>query len=259
MLAMTSHAIRTTHTRSSTRVLATERLSFHTAGCRSQERSGIRTRLKDKLWLNTMKNSVFRLTPCTVILPRGHCCQVRRQIAVRDLSSRQHRRRISLLRRSLVRMLCHMVHMASRMRGMVDEPLQDACTPLYPAPPHVPNHGTTRYALAMSMSIDFHSRSGPLFSMFGRSPRNGSTSATYSYIHDLLRQLYVRTKAVRNHVDRVSERDLCKTLRKPPSRYTSYCKLYNFVPPVQVLKTLVAQLVGSRLTAGLPAHANMQV
>lgn len=124
-------------------------------------------------------NSVFRLTPLYCNLPRGrYYCQVRRQIAVIHLfaGSKHHRRPIQLLRRSLVRMLCHMVHMASCMRGMVDKPLQHACTPLYPARPHVPNHSSTLlYALATAMSIDFHSRSGPLFSMFGRSPRNGST------------------------------------------------------------------------------------
>lgn len=127
-------------------------------------------------------------------------------------------------------MLCHMVHMASCMRGMVDEPLQDVCTPLYPAPPHVPNHSITRYALARPTSIDFHSRSGPLFSMFGRSPRNESTSATLTYMTCCYN--VCSTNVVRNDVDRVSERDLCKCLRIPRSRKTSYCRLYNFVPHV---------------------------
>lgn len=54
-------AIRTSHTRNSTHVLTTGRLSFHTAGRRSQERSGIRTRLKDKLWLNATRTVCFVL------------------------------------------------------------------------------------------------------------------------------------------------------------------------------------------------------
>ena len=162
--------------------------------CRSLESGAIRhqNKIQRQTLAERYENSVFRLTPCTAIcivattarnFVRSPCWIV--------FADRKHRQRISLLRRSLVRMLCHMVHMASCMRGMVDEPLQHACTPFYPARPHVPNHSTIRYAWAMSTNIDFRSRSGPLFSMFGRSLRNGSTSATLTHMTCLDKCVYL--------------------------------------------------------------------
>ena len=180
--------IRTSHTWNSTHVLTnwTTVVSY----CRLPESGAVRHQSKTQrqTLAERYENSVFRLTPLHCNLPRGrYCWQVLRQIAVIDLfAGSKHRRRIQLLRRSLVRMLCHMVHMASCMRGMVDEPLQHACTPLYPAPPHVPNHSTTIPALARSTSIDFRPRSGPLFSMFGRSLSRNRFHFCYSSIHDLL-------------------------------------------------------------------------
>lgn len=62
------------------------------------------------------ENSVFRLTSCTVICLMATTARCFVKIAVIDHFRRQQHqhRRIQLLRRSLVRTLCHMVvHMAS--------------------------------------------------------------------------------------------------------------------------------------------------
>jgi hypothetical protein len=104
-------------------------------------------------------------------------------------------------------MLCHMVHMAL---CMVDEPLEFACTPVYPVASHVPNHSMAAHALARSTALTFARSRDLCLARSAHLLGLGSTSPTITYTPFLD---YCTSEIVRGHVDRVSH---VETLRMSP-------------------------------------------
>jgi hypothetical protein len=139
-------------------------------------------------------------------LPRGHYCELSRQIAVIDRFRLQATAPVD-------------------GHGSSDAALSECCATWYTWLLACEAWWTSRckmlarhYTLHLHMcpiiaqqdthwpgrrSIDFDSRSGPLFSMFGRSLKNESTFATLTYMTCCYN--VCSTKVVRNDVDRVSE------------------------------------------------------
>jgi hypothetical protein len=133
----------TSHPRQTTAALTTGTLAFHTAGCRTQQWSDVNSR--HKLSLNAPRTAWFVAN--LVISWVLH-----NPLPVMGSFSPTTPPSDIVAPSSLVRMLCHMVHMALRM---VDEPLEVACAPVYPAPSQVPNHCTVCHLLASATALTF--------------------------------------------------------------------------------------------------------